>query len=794
MNYNNKSLSLDDVKKFITPDNTTPITQVDLNKPTGEDPVVAITTKPVTNLDLPKPNTTPLNSEVLVAPAVTPVATGKGYGDKALSFDQVKKFITPDTSTPITAVDLNKPQGEDPVVAITTKPVTILDLPKPNTTPLNSEVLKAPDVNPNATIVTTPIKAVDLHPEVVAPVPVANIKGAEDEAKKKDEKYVSDGFGTLINAEGHHKHHHAGGSVKASGGSIGTQFAMKAGWYQWNGSAVLGLFDGKGRFNYSMHKGDKFYFYNSIIKIAGQPYGKIKNNGNDFYVHADSTLIKNSIPTTAPSNAATPSPTTTTKTGVTTPAKTVLVVDANNFYVTSVQHAGMKSMGYKATVVIDIKQVNKSGGKTYYRVTKLKGNGGWENRINSNPKLAKYWVLAGDYKLSTDQSKSLSAEGFYMDGVNGAGKVNTVYDFGHPKRKRYLKDDGTASGYYDDNSAADNTASAYSSYGDNTASGYDQQAQMQQDAAVIGQAQAGSMINQLQTSGLSPMQQQLMLQQQQLLLSMQQAASNPTALQQLQAQQAQLQQQLQQYGVTPAMQQQYTTQLQQTATTAATTASTTGQLPSGVQGQLTARNTSGTAQGDNLAAGQVVSVYGNNGEYFNNGINTQPYTLLIDTYYPVVMSDGTSQNVPLPKGSTIWADAPFDYNSIAPEHKPSFPDPADGNNQFQRYSWASVNGVTIGGGLIPMRKDTIQIDNTYNQAGQTMSDVGNPATKPADTNPSPAKPATGTSVGAYTDAAATTPAPMSMTTKVFIGVGVLAAAYGLYHYRDEIMKLFKGKK
>ena len=88
------------------------------------------------------------------------------------------------------------------------------------------------------------------------------------------------------------------------------------------------------------------------------------------------------------------------------PAKSVLVIDAKTFYVLAAGKP-IKNMGYKATVVIDIRMKNVINGKTYYRITKLKGNGAWESRINSNPKLPSYWVLAGDYTLSADQSKEI---------------------------------------------------------------------------------------------------------------------------------------------------------------------------------------------------------------------------------------------------------------------------------------------------------------------------------------------------------------------------------------------------
>jgi hypothetical protein len=298
--------------------------------------------------------------------------------------------------------------------------------------------------------------------------------------------------------------------------------------------------------------------------------------------------------------------------------------------------------------------------------------------------------------------------------------------------------------------------------------------------------QQQQLMQQMQTNPAAVMQQMqqnpaLMQQVQQDTALMQQMQQNPAMAQQVQQMQ-QMQPQLAGYDQYGNAIDQYgnlmTNAPAQTATTQTTT--TTGQLPSGTQGQLTQKNTAGTPVQAGLAAGQVVSIYGNNGEFFNNGVNTQPYTLLIDTYYPVVKSDGTTERVPLPKGSTIWADAPFDYSKIAPEHKHSFPDPTDANNQFQRYSWASVDGVTINGGLIPMRKDSIVIDNVY--TGQTMSAEGD--TKAPEKAVTPSTPV---AIGAYTDAAATAPAPFNWKKAAGIGVGVLAVG-GLAYWWFKIRK------
>ncbi len=83
--------------------------------------------------------------------------------------------------------------------------------------------------------------------------------------------------------------------------------------------------------------------------------------------------------------------------------------------------------------------------------------------------------------------------------------------------------------------------------------------------------------------------------------------------------------------------------------------------------------------------------------------------------------DGTRSQVKIEKGNIVWSDAPFAYENIAPEHTRSFRDP--NSDQIQRYSWTSVDGTTLKGGLIPMRKDYLEIVNDLN-AGMSAEGDG----------------------------------------------------------------------
>jgi hypothetical protein len=315
-----------------------------------------------------------------------------------------------------------------------------------------------------------------------------------------------------------------------------------------------------------------------------------------------------------------PAPVTATKNATTAAAKMALpkrmYVEAKNFYVTTPK-LGLKRAGYKADVIIDTTMVNKAGGKTYYRLVKLKGNGKWENRVNKDSRQPAYWVLADDWKAYPNQlSAPLNAAGYHDDGdgdFNPSGDVDTAP-------------------VVDANQQTD-------------------------DSGVVFDPQAGvDFSNRIPTSdntqGL-PMQNQVPV-----------------------------------YN-TPQVQQPDALPLP----------------PNSVP--VSQPTTNGTGQ-----------------ELFKNGENVQPYRMLIETTYPVQNPDGSVVNKPFHIGDIIWSDAPFDYNNIAPEHKGSFPDPSDPNGQLQRYAWTSVNGVTTNGGLIPMRKDTIEIINDYQGQGEVLQAEG----------------------------------------------------------------------
>ena len=183
--------------------------------------------------------------------------------------------------------------------------------------------------------------------------------------------------------------------------------------------------------------------------------------------------------------------------------------------------------------------------------------------------------------------------------------------------------------------------------------------------------------------------------------------------------------------------------------------------------------------------GATIPEIDSQGTYFNNGENTQPYTLNVSTYFPV-MINGVMTQQPLPEGLIFWSDAPFVYANIAPEHQASFPDPTDPTNQFQRYSWCSVDGITPNGGLIPMRKDEI---TPYTGGNITQADIGKRRRK----HRNDAGSSTATVFGAYSDpaaqAAATAGGPLS--TWEWIGIGALLIALAAWAYIHFIAK--KGK-
>ncbi len=873
MEYNNDSLSFDNVKKFLVKDdavspNTTPVV------PKVQLGAIPFNEKEISHLNLPKEEGKALNSERIERINVNPNATGSGYEGKILSFAEVKKFMTKDDARSITTVKMTTNVIKDPNATEIPVADVKIDVAKSNTTPLNSEVLQKPDFNPNATETgnkKTDVGGrkrgkghVDVHPEVL-PVVTADIKGAEDAAKFKDEKYVSDGFGklkadgfgtsttmgadgfggsTTMGADGF------GGSTTLNatggmGGGIAIKGAFKAGkniplydmqgrklakgliakgatfyfygvtatvnkllfnkvkvgtadylslatdgilagatpitdpakpatkpatpsttattatnqppsqtvvgWYK--APKAVALYDMSGKkLSTTLAKDSVFYYYAVLTNLNKINFAKIKFNNTDYQVLASDNILSNAPKTTAPASA----------TPATSPK--LIVVMAKNFYVTSKQHAGMKSMGYKAEVVIDTNQMTNVGGKKYYRITKFKGNGAWESRINKDPKMPKYWVLDGDYSQSKDQSKAtMNAEGMYMDGVNGYGKPNTVvYSNGS-----YMHDEGEEYNFSNDESVVDpsteygtdynmqevqnqyqteNYGGGYgydpntdpNNYGGQTYDpnygaqnynyGYDQQMNYGYDPTNSGGGYTGSQVQDTYMQQMSLLNQQALLRQQ-----LQQGGLSPQQQQVAQQQLAQVENQLQQI---------------------------TGQVMPPDQTGLVA------PQGG-------ASVSGNNGEFWNNGINTQPYSLMIDTYYPVKMQDGSVQHVPLPKGSIVWADAPFDYNRIAEEHKGSFPDPSDPNNQFQRYSWASVDGVTMAGGLIPMRKDSIQILNAY-APNQMYAEGTKPTPKPNTVTAS-----TPAAIGAFTDKEAKAGTSL-LPTWGLVALGLGAAAAGAY--------------
>ncbi len=102
------------------------------------------------------------------------------------------------------------------------------------------------------------------------------------------------------------------------------------------------------------------------------------------------------------------------------PAKHYFVVDAKMYYVASPKLKGLTPMKHKVTAIIDTNLTLKVGKNTYYRILSLKGNGNWDDRVNTSEKLAKYWVLSTDYKVSKEKPKGkyasyISAEGWMKD-------------------------------------------------------------------------------------------------------------------------------------------------------------------------------------------------------------------------------------------------------------------------------------------------------------------------------------------------------------------------------------------
>ena len=368
------------------------------------------------------------------------------------------------------------------------------------------------------------------------------------------------------------------------------------------------------------------------------------------------------------------------------------------------------------------------GGKKYYRLVNLKGNGKWESRVNSDPKLPSYWVLADDYKVFNDPISSSNSKP-NMNVSSSKPNINI-------KAEGFGDDEGfggEAEGFTDNSSDMNSAPVSDSNY--STTDGG--------DAGVSNGINMGGTIEDttfdpqagIDASVLYPtiaqQQQQYAPQYQQQYAPQYQAPQyDPSQYQQPQygAPQYGTPQMTNQYGQ-PVNQygqliDQYGNVLPNQTPNAATVPASTN-VPSmtaftaPASGTLPAATISGVAQ----KTGQQVAVRDANGNLFNNGINLQPYRMLIETYFNVQdPNGGASVQVPMHIGDIVWSDAPFTYDDIAHEHKPSFPDPSDPDNQLQRYAWTSVDYITPFGGLIPLRKDTIEIVNDY--AGQTYQASG----------------------------------------------------------------------